>query len=53
MKYFYFPSSCLNKESKRRRRGGAVRGYGYMIASSLEGVKDVKPLDPETLPEQE
>ena len=45
MKYFYFPSSCFDR--------GAVWGYGYMIASSLEGVKDVKPLDPETLPEQE
>ena len=49
MKYYYFPSTFFN-QGKGRRRGGALRGYGYMVAGTLKGgVADVQKVDPVAL----
>ena len=48
MKYYYFPSTFFNQG--RGRRGGALRGYGYMVGGTLnEGVVEVQKVDPVTL----
>ena len=49
MKYYYFPSTFFN-QGKGRRRGGALRGYGYMVAGTLKGgVADVQKVNPVAL----
>ena len=49
MKYYYFPSTFFN-QGKGRRRGGALRGYGYLVAGTLKGgVADVQKVDPVAL----
>ena len=49
MRYYYFPSTFFN-QGKGRRRGGALRGYGYMVAGTLKGgVADVQKVDPVAL----
>ena len=48
MKYYYFPSTFFNQG--RGRRGGALRGYGYMVGRTLKGgVADVQKVDPVAL----
>ena len=48
MRYYYFPSTFFNQGAGRR--GGALRGYGYMVAGTLKGgVADVQKVDPVAL----
>ena len=39
MKYYYFPSTYFD-------RGGALRGYGYMVAGGRRKVRKAKKVDP-------
>ena len=40
MKYYYFPSTYFD------RGGGALRGYGYMVAGGRRKVRKAKKVDP-------
>ena len=56
MKYYYFPSTFFRRAGGKR--GGALRGCGYMVAGTLKGgVADIQQVDPvalaAALPKQE
>ena len=48
MKYYYFPSTFFRRAGGKR--GGALRGCGYMVAGTLKGgVADIQQVDPAAL----
>ena len=48
MKYYYFPSTFFRRAGGKR--GGALRGCGYMVAGTLKGgIADMQQVDPAAL----